>query len=158
MSSCLLGESVRYDGDHQHAPLVTQILSQHFRFRSFCPEMSIGLGVPRPPIQLVSTQTGIRCKGVAPPHDDVTDALVLAASQPWIQEISGFIVKARSPSCGDGTTKIHHATHISTDGTGIFTQQLRSLFPALPIIDENRLKDTATREVFIQQVLQYATS
>ncbi|OUS30276.1 hypothetical protein A9Q99_07330 [Gammaproteobacteria bacterium 45_16_T64] len=146
---------MRYDGDHQHTPLITQILSQHFCFHSFCPEVFIGLGVPRPPIQLIATSNGIRCQGVEPPHNDVTAKLARAGKQPWMKNLSGYIVKSRSPSCGNGTVKVHHEQHIDTDGIGVFTQQLQLHYPNIPIIEETALEDPRARQDFIRQVMQY---
>ncbi len=64
ISSCLLGERVRYDGGDKYDPLINTQLAELFEFRPCCPEMAIGLGVPREPIQLVRTARGIRVRGV----------------------------------------------------------------------------------------------
>lgn len=75
VSACLLGHPVRYDGDHKHEPLVTDTLAHYVQLRHFCPEVGIGMSVPRPPIQVVQLAQETRARGVAAPHTDVTDAL-----------------------------------------------------------------------------------
>lgn len=75
ISSCLLGEQVRFDSGHRKNAYITGILGEYFEFLPFCPEVEIGLGIPREPIRLVETSNGIRCRGVKNIELDVTDKL-----------------------------------------------------------------------------------
>lgn len=141
VSACLLGHPVRYDGDHKHEPLVTDTLAKHVQLRHFCPEVGIGMSVPRPPIQVVQLAQETRVRGVAAPHTDVTDALHEYAMQ-VPETLDGFLLKARSPSCGVGTTPVMNALdeQIST-GYGEFARTLQQRFPCAPLVDESRLGD-----------------
>ena len=101
ISSCLLGQTVRYDGGHKYDVYINRRLADFFDFRPFCPEVAIGLGTPRPPIRLVTTSDGLRVRGVKDPSRDVTEQLCdygnrVAAKQ---AELCGYIFKSRSPSC-----------------------------------------------------------
>ena len=102
ISSCLLGEPVRYDGGHKQNRYIMDTLGQYFVFRSFCPEMAIGLGAPRPTLQLVKRGDRLEARGVKDESLEVTDELIDIAEQQkaWHEEICGYIVKKGSPSCG----------------------------------------------------------
>lgn len=99
VSSCLLGERVRYDGRHKRDNVVTKILSRVFEFVPVCPEVSIGLGVPRAPIRLVGRVAAPRAIGVADASVDVTDKLASfgACMGRDLADLSGYIFKSRSP-------------------------------------------------------------
>ena len=77
ISSCLLGERVRFDSGHKNHSYITQTLSEYFEFRPFCPEVTIGLGIPREPIRLVADEPGgaVRCVGTKNAEMDVTQPL-----------------------------------------------------------------------------------
>ena len=102
ISSCLLGESVRYDGGHKRDDYIIDTLTQHFDLIGVCPEVAIGLGVPRPPIQLVETRTGTSVLSVDDPTNDVTARLSRFASRTSVElsDVCGYIFKSGSPSCG----------------------------------------------------------
>ena len=76
VSQCLLGEKVRFDGGHKRNAYLTGELAQYVEYRSLCPEVAIGLGIPRKPIRLIVTDGATRVRGVADPSLDVTDQLV----------------------------------------------------------------------------------
>ena len=75
ISSCLIGEKVRFDGGHKNNAYIVQTLGLFFAFRPFCPEVDIGLGIPREPIRLVERDGQLRCVGTRDPALDVTEAL-----------------------------------------------------------------------------------
>jgi uncharacterized protein YbgA (DUF1722 family)/uncharacterized protein YbbK (DUF523 family) len=156
ISSCLLGEAVRFDGGHKRDAYIVGTLSQYFEFRAFCPEMAIGLGVPRASIRLAKTEKGIRCIGVKNPELDVTEALINYANQlaTQIHLLCGFIVKKDSPSCGLYKVKVYDSLSATPrrEGQGIFAAQLQKLYPYLPIEEEGRLGDSRLRENFIQRI------
>ena len=109
VSSCLVGDKVRYDGDHKHSVFITDTLGQYLQFNKFCPELEIGLGVPRKPIRLTKNKQGlIRCVQIGNGSIDVTDSLQDLADQQasWHQQLCGYIFKKGSPSCGLGNVKI----------------------------------------------------
>lgn len=131
ISACLLGCEVRYDGTGKlQAELIAE-LTDSVELVSFCPEVDAGLGIPREPIQLVDVQSkvgsGIRVLQVSDSSVDRTEALRLSAQrQDWLATISGYIFKARSPSCGIASTPIwsEDAERIGT-GDGEFVRCLR---------------------------------
>ncbi len=153
ISSCLLGHSVRYDGDHTKNDNILQHLQTHFDFKPFCPEVESGMSIPRPPIQLRHTPQGIRCVRVENPSIDVTDQLQSSAEQQsWLEEICGFILKKNSPSCGIDCVKVYRNNDFERTGSGIFAQYLKKRYPTLPLEEEDRLCDPQLRENFIQRV------
>jgi len=159
ISSCLLGEQVRHDGGHKYDPLINTELASFFAFRPCCPEVAIGLGVPREPIQLVQTDRGIQVRGVNNPDIDVTRILEdygrrIAGE---FADICGYIFKAHSPSCGlEGVaTWNEQGSHREPDGTGAFAAALLRNEPDLPVTDENRLRDPQLRKQFIENVFAW---
>jgi uncharacterized protein YbgA (DUF1722 family)/uncharacterized protein YbbK (DUF523 family) len=156
ISSCLLGQMVRFDGNHKYSGYIAETLGRVFEFRPFCPEVAIGLGVPRPPIRLVATPDGTRARGVEDPARDVTDALAGYARQVATQldEVSGYLFKHGSPSCGMERVRRYSETGqpVVGDGVGIFAQNLLALRPELPVEEEGRLMDPVLRENFIERV------
>lgn len=154
ISSCLLGEEVRYDGQHQRDNYIVHTLGQYFEFRSFCPEVAIGLGIPRPTIRLQEKEGEIVCVSSKDDKLDYTSALRDIAEQQkdWHQALCGYILKKSSPSCGMERVKVYRKSRASRDGTGIYAARLMRNFPELPVEEEGRLGDAVLRENFIQRV------
>lgn len=154
ISSCLLGEKVRFDGQHQRDDFVEKTLGQYFEFRSFCPEVAIGLGIPRRPIRLVASDGAVRCVSTVDDSLDYTDALRDIANQQAAgqQSLCGYILKKSSPSCGMERVKVYDGDRPRRDGVGIFAATLMTNFPNLPVEEEGRLGDPVLRENFIQRV------
>lgn len=154
ISSCLLGENVRFDGGHKRDAYINGTLSAYFDFYPFCPEVEIGLGVPRAAIQLIKTANAIRCVGTKDPTLDVTERLHLLPQQQAerFANLCGYIVKKDSPSCGMSRVKVHNGQHYERQGIGIYTQALMQSHPLLPVEEEGRLGDPSLRENFIQRV------
>jgi len=158
ISSCLLGQEVRYDGGHKHNGYITESLGQFFEFVPFCPEVAIGLGVPRPPIRLVKGVDGTRARGIKNPTLDVTDRLAEYAAKvaPKLRGVSGYILKKGSPSCGMERVKVYGRQGVSVSaGAGIYAGALMELLPVLPFEEEGRLMDPVLRENFIERVFVY---
>ena len=156
VSSCLLGRPVRYDGNHKRHETVLNLLSEKFDYQAFCPEIEIGLGVPREPIHLVLTTTGLRCIGTKTPGLDVTEPLTEIANQlTWLESLSGYIFKARSPSCGINNVPVVSADTQSSHGQGLFAAQIRKRYPNLPVSDEQQLESLEIRRRFTAQVEAY---
>jgi len=159
ISSCLLGEAVRYDGGHRKDAYVTGALSRHVTWVSVCPEMELGLGAPRETLRLVGRSDAPRL--VANDSGmDLTEAMdtyararvgALAA-----EGLSGYILKRASPSCGMERVKIYSKAGMpSRSGRGLFAQRLMETYPLLPVEEEGRLSDARLRDNFITRVFAY---
>lgn len=157
VSSCLLGEKVRYDGSDKYDDFIAQNLGKIFEFVSICPEIAIGLGVPRPPIKLEGTPAHPRAVGVYDPAIDVTDALIDYGKKlaNELGTVSGFIFKSQSPSCGLDSTEIFQEGHPALLGSGLFALTIRQALPALPVIDEVQLAVLEKRDRFLEQIFTY---
>lgn len=158
VSSCLLGERVRFDSGHKNNTYINGVLKDYFEFVPFCPEIEIGLGIPREAIRLVSRGDSVRCVGSKTADLDVTDALSDIAEQQrhWHDSLCGYILKKDSPSCGMERVKIYHQNMAKREGVGIYAKVLLDNYPHLPIEEEGRLQDMHLRENFIQRVFVYA--
>lgn len=158
ISACLLGDNVRFNGGHKQSSLCSTMLSQYFDFAPLCPEMAIGLGVPREPIRLVGNPQAPRAVGSVHPDRDVTTALIeygnnMAAQLP---HISGLIVMQKSPSCGMERVKVYQdGGRPAERGEGVFTRAFSQQRPNVPIEEEGRLNDPVLRENFIVRVYAY---
>ncbi|MBK8454017.1 MAG: DUF523 and DUF1722 domain-containing protein [Thiofilum sp.] len=162
ISSCLLGEPVRYDGAHKNNTYIKSTLGEYFDFVSFCPELSAGLGVPRTPIHLVRYDHTVRVQTVKGEVKDYTESLsqVIEQIKPKLPQLSGYILKKDSPSCGMERVKVYEAEYLyqrapEKVGVGIFAAALQQQCPNLPLEEEGRLGDAHLRENFIQRVYVY---
>lgn len=158
ISSCLLGNEVRHDGGHKRNIYVMSALSEYFSFRPFCPEVAIGLGVPRPTIRLSKIENHIRLVGTKDPDMDLTDDMNRWSENAMngMNDLSGFILKSNSPSCGMERVRVYDSNGMpSRDGTGLFARVLMEKNPALPVEEEGRLNDPVLRENFIERVFVY---
>lgn len=155
ISECLLGAEVRYNGGHKHSRLCTDTLATYFTFVSTCPEMNIGLGVPRETLRLVDMDGDTRVTESSNLSIDHTDALYqqgcdFAQHNP---ALAGFIVTRQSPSCGIHDVKVYHRNgHPQHKAHGMFAQGLIDTVPWLPIEDSGRLNDPLLRETFVTAV------
>jgi len=158
ISSCLLGQEVRFDGGHKRDSYVTGTLSDYFDFVPFCPEAAVGLGIPRQPIRLVQRGKEVRAVGVRTPELDPTDDLAAFASRTARQlgYLSGYILKNNSPSCGMERVKVYNDKGMPERiGVGIYARVLMKSLPLLPVEEEGRLGDAVLRENFIERVFVY---
>ncbi|SMF48523.1 Uncharacterized conserved protein YbgA, DUF1722 family [Alteromonadaceae bacterium Bs31] len=159
ISSCLIGEKVRFDSGHKNNTYITKTLNEYFQFKPFCPEVSIGLGIPREPIRLVSDELDgeVRCIGTKDPDLDVTAELSSCAESQfhWVSELSGYIFKKDSPSCGMERVKVYTKNNPTRSGVGVYASAILQAFPNLPVEEEGRLGDTRLRENFIKRVFIY---
>lgn len=154
ISSCLLGEQVRYDGAHKKQSYITGTLSEYFEFHPVCPEMGIGLGVPRSPLHLVEKEGDIRCIDINNSAVDVTHRLRNFANDTnhLLAKLCGYILKKDSPSCGMERVKVYNKSVPIRKGMGIYARQMMANNPLLPVEEEGRLGDARLRENFIQRV------
>ncbi len=157
VSTCLLGEPVRYDGRGRRNDLVIEILSPRFELIPVCPEVEAGLGVPRPPVQLVGDPLWPRARGVEERWLDVTAELECfsAIRVKTFSHLSGFLFKARSPSCGLDVPIYDQDGRETGRGRGIFVRILKEHYPLLPVIDEEGFSDPGRRNRFLQQLPHY---
>ena len=159
VSSCLLGQEVRFDGNHKHNKTVTDQLGKHWQYLPICPEMAIGMGVPRRPIRLHGDESAPRAIGVSDKSIDVTHKLIAFGQQKAkeLGHISGYIFKKGSPSCGMERIKVYHGENdlLSTNGVGLYAKQIMDANPLLPVEEEGRLADQGLRENFMQRVYVY---
>ncbi len=157
ISSCLLGEEVRFDGGHKHDRYLTGVLGQWVRWVPVCPEVDIGLPIPRPSIRLENHDGSVRL--VNPRSgEDLTDRMRTYSERKVsdLQELNldGYVLKRASPSCGMERLKVYppHGGSPDRDGVGIYAQVLMRRWPGLPIEEEGRLNDPVLRENFIERV------
>ena len=158
ISSCLLGEPVRYDGQARPVSWIIDILSQHCDFLPICPELEAGFGVPRPPIRLQQKGAAMSVVLVEDPSDDRTEKLEAACKSvlAGIHHADGLILKARSPSCGVEDTPVFSEAGVqSGSGAGVFTRMCMAARPGFPVIDEQGLESEAGRVGFLIQVFRY---
>lgn len=158
ISACVKGEQVRFDKGHKKSQFCTDELGKHVNYKAFCPEVSIGLPIPRKTIRQINKNDMIivsRPDGTG----DVTDKLTKFGSQiaQNIDELSGFIFCHKSPSCGMERVKVYydHGKGSKSDGIGIFAKQIMEKNPLLPCEENGRLNDMPLRENFIIRVYTY---
>ena len=160
ISSCLLGDEVRFDGGHKRDPVLTDTLGPLVEWVRVCPEVEVGMGVPRETLRLVkvgadtrmmTTRTGV----------DHTDSMRAYAARRTREldalDLRGYVLKKDSPSCGMERVKVFRTGSDAPvrTGVGIYAAVLKQRFPTLPIEEEGRLQDPVLRENFIERVFAY---
>ncbi|OOZ42278.1 hypothetical protein BOW53_00075 [Solemya pervernicosa gill symbiont] len=158
ISACLLGEKVRYDGHHKYNGYIVETLGAHFDLSPFCPEVAAGLGVPRPTIRLVGKPATPQAVGTLDPNLNVTNKLERLGRRTAreMKSISGYILKARSPSCGMERVSVYPPKGpVVKKGVGRFAAKLMESNALLPIEEEGRLNDPELRDNFIERVFAY---
>jgi uncharacterized protein YbgA (DUF1722 family)/uncharacterized protein YbbK (DUF523 family) len=159
ISSCLLGNNVRYDGGHKHDRYITDTLGQWFDFLPVCPEVESGLPVPREAMRLVGDPAAPRLMTIKS-RIDHTGRMVSWAKRK-LQELEredlcGFIFKSRSPSSGIGGVKVYTEVGMpARRGAGVFGGMFVQHFPLIPAEDDGRLVNPVLRENFIERVFVY---
>lgn len=159
ISSCLLGEKVRYDGGHKLDRYITETLGQYFEWVPVCPEVEYGLPVPREAMRLVGIPDSPRLITVRTGTDH-TEGMLKWTERKLRElegeELCGFIFKSKSPSSGMGGVRVYGPSGMpSQRGTGIFGGSFMHHFPFIPVIDDGRLHDPELRENFIERVFVY---
>jgi len=166
VSTCLLGERVRFDGGHKLDRYLTGTLGQFFEWVPVCPEVEMGLPIPRESLRLVGDAEDPRL--IAPKSGtDHTEAMT-AWARKRVEELAaiglhGFVFKKDSPSSGLFRVRVYNEHGMAQrNGTGMFPRGGRAeaawrlrpnAFPLLPLEEAGRLNDMPLRENFIERVL-----
>ncbi|MCG9722809.1 DUF523 and DUF1722 domain-containing protein [Shewanella sp. Isolate7] len=158
ISACVMGEPVRFDRGHKKSGFCMEQLAEFAEFKPVCPEMAIGLPVPRPTIRQIVKDNIIT---VSRPDGsgDVTEALKSfgAKAAQGYQDLAGFVFCAKSPSCGMERVKVyhHHGKGSESTGVGVFAEQVMKANPLLPCEENGRLNDPIIRENFTTRIFTY---
>jgi len=159
LSSCLLGNAVRYDGLDKRNDKLIEDLGDEFELVAVCPEIMAGLGVPRPAVQLVNSGDEIQAIGVNNKTLNVSSDIVRAAKE-FVQvshDICGLVLKSRSPSCGLGSTQIFDQENKIIDyDSGLFACYVSQVKSDLPIVEDTLLGKPVELKAFCQQVRVYS--
>lgn len=158
VGACLVGKPVRYNGSHKRGNSTLAAMASAMELCPFCPEVSIGLGVPREPIRIVATASGRRAKDSETQTLDYTQQLEDYADQVARDTtLAGYIFVKGSPSCGYQRVKVYNekGNCLPSDGVGVFARRLMRQRPLLPVEEEGRLNDTPLRERFIRRVFAF---
>ncbi len=158
VSSCLLGQQVRYDGGHKRSDFVADILGARVTFVPVCPEVELGLGTPRPTLRLIRRGDDVRM--VMADGRDYTESMRSFAKRRverlMDDDLAGYVLKKDSPSCGLTRVKVYEETGIpSKSGRGLYAEALLERWPHLPVEEEGRLQDESLRENFLERVSAY---
>jgi uncharacterized protein YbbK (DUF523 family) len=159
ISSCLLGQEVRYNGGHKRDDFLVGTFGPFVEWVPVCPEVEIGMGVPRPAIRLERIGCDVRLL-MPSTGDDLTDAM-REFSRSRVEALAalgldGYVLKKDSPSCGMERVKVYPATGApAQDGRGIFAQELLRRLPHLPVEEEGRLRNPRLCESFLVRIFAY---
>ena len=160
VSSCLIGEKVRWNGDHKQDRYVREILSRYFEYISVCPEVEVGMGVPRETVALygdpekpsmISKKT--QTDWTKPMEKYIKSRINTLSAD----DLCGYIFKSKSPSCGMGRVPLYSefGSHKVKHGPGMFANAFINSFPLVPTEEEGRLNDPRIRENFIVRVFSF---
>lgn len=156
ISSCLLGDEVRYNGGHKLSRFCKNDLSEYFQFQKFCPEVTAGFGIPRPTLRLTGNPESPTLSYTKDMESDVTLQLQ-EVCDPYVKKLEhldGYILQQKSPSCGMARIKVFKTDTVAHQemSAGLFAKTLMEQYPHLPIEEEGRLHDHPLRENFIERV------
>jgi uncharacterized protein YbgA (DUF1722 family)/uncharacterized protein YbbK (DUF523 family) len=159
ISSCLLGEPVRFDGGHKRDSFLTGTFASFVEWVPICPEVECGLGTPRESMRLVRVDAGVRLRTVKT-GADLSERMDTFAGRRVAQleavDLSGYVLKKDSPSCGLERVKVFNGHGVPTkSGRGVFATRLVDAFPDLPVEEEGRLAAPRLRENFVERVFAY---
>jgi len=157
ISSCLLGENVRYDGGHKLDSFLKDTLGRYADFVPVCPEVECGLSIPREAMRLVGDPGDPRLMTRKTLIDHTPRMKKWTAKrlrELEKEDLRGFICRSRSPSCGKAGVKVYDETGTQIQkGSGLFVKAFMERFPVLPVEEDERLRDSGLRENFIERIL-----
>lgn len=159
ISACLLGQNVRYDGGHQLDRFLRDTLGYFVDYVPVCPEVEMGLPIPRQTLRLVGDADSPRLV-FSKSGEDVTERMTTWADRRLAElekeDLCGFIFKARSPSSGMARVKLYdHRGVPNKNGVGLFARLFMEHFPLLPVEEDGRLNDIRLRENFIEAIFTF---
>jgi uncharacterized protein YbgA (DUF1722 family)/uncharacterized protein YbbK (DUF523 family) len=156
ISSCLLGNKVRYDGGHKHDRYLTDTLGQYLEYVPVCPEVECGLGIPREALRLVGDPRAPRLvtsRSAVDHTERMADWAARRVGELEADDLCGFIFKSGSPSSGMERVKVYNAKGMAEKtGQGVFARAFMAHFPLVPVEEEGRLNDPVLRESFIERI------
>jgi len=158
VSSCLLGEQVRYDGLPKRNAYISDTLNRFFRYIPVCPEVGCGLPVPREAMRLEGDPSAPRLMTIQTRMDmtgPMQEYCRAKARELAYEEMCGFIFKTRSPSCEPFGIDVFHDGLPAGRTSGLFAAAIIRHFPGLPVEHEERLQDPEIRAAFMAQVMGY---
>jgi uncharacterized protein YbgA (DUF1722 family)/uncharacterized protein YbbK (DUF523 family) len=160
ISSCLLGDTVRFDGGHKRDAFLTESFGRFVEWVPVCPEVECGMGTPREPMRLVRIGNDVRLRTVKTGVDLTAQLAGYAerrVAELASEQLCGYVLKKDSPSCGRERVKVYDARGVAArSGRGLFASRLLERFPDLPVEEEGRLSDPRLRENFVDRVFAYA--
>ena len=159
VSECLLGRAVRWDGDDNGDVWPRESVERLFHCVGLCPEVGIGMGVPRPPIQLAGDPDAPVAVGVDDPATDYTDRLAGYARRvaATLDGVAGYVFADRSPSCGLAGVKVYDdAGRYRRVGRGVYAAAVLADRPGLPAVDAETLNCRDALIDFALAVVAYA--
>jgi len=155
ISTCLLGENVRYDGGHKLDSYLRDTLGKYVEYVPVCPEAECGMSIPREAVHLVEIEGEIRLMTLET-NRDMTEQM-----NSWMRKklaeltplpLCGFIFKAKSPSCGLKRIKVHRKNGVTGNGVGMFARGVTDALLYLPVEEDDQLHDEKLRENFIERI------
>jgi uncharacterized protein YbgA (DUF1722 family)/uncharacterized protein YbbK (DUF523 family) len=159
ISSCLLGEQVRFDGGHKHDRFLTDVLGRYAEWVPVCPELEVGMGVPREAVRLEGDVAAPRMVGVRSGADHSEAMRRFAAER--VRQLAtlglhGYVLKKGSPSCGMERVRVYGTGGMpARRGRGLFAAAFMDALPLVPVEEEGRLHDPVLRESFIERAFAY---
>ncbi|TWX69623.1 DUF1722 domain-containing protein [Colwellia demingiae] len=158
ISACLIGEKVRFDASNKPSHFCIKEFSEHVSYKSFCPEVAVGLPIPRPTIRQIKRDDVIHVSQ-KDGSGDVTEALKAYGKKiaSMTKSLSGYIFCAKSPSCGMERVKVYspEGNSLPSKGVGAFAKEIMDANPLLPCEENGRLNDPLLRENFVARVFAY---
>jgi uncharacterized protein YbgA (DUF1722 family)/uncharacterized protein YbbK (DUF523 family) len=162
VSACLLGREVRFDGQHKRDAFLVDALGPFVEFVPICPEVEVGMSIPREPVRLIGAARSPHMLGQRSGDDWTTRMTTFSERRVGAlarEGLSGYVLKKDSPSCGLSRVKLYPSGEPDATpdrlGQGLFAAVLTRAFPHLPIEEEGRLNDAHLRENFIERVFAY---
>ncbi len=158
ISTCLLGDRVRYDGGHKRDTFLVDRFGKYVEWVPVCPEVEAGMSIPRDFLRLVDVGGEVRMVAPNTGRDHTAQmrrfarARVRTLSQ---ESLSGYIFKRSSPSCGVERVKVYRDGIPGGRGRGLFASALIEASPTLPVEEEGRLNDPRLRENFVSRVFAH---
>lgn len=156
ISSCLLGNNVRYDGGHSHDRFLTGTLGRFIQYVPVCPEVECGMTIPREAMRLVGDPDQpdlvTRKTGINKTHQ-MLDWIKIRLETLKKENLCGFIFKSKSPSSGLYRVKVYQADgSVKHTGSGLFARAFTNRFPRIPVEEDGRLNDPDIRAQFIESI------